>query len=65
MAWGPGRPLEFVPNTVCRRDLGPPPPDPLSLPTLGCPPTSQTGTDDTAMKSRGLNHALLFFLYQQ
>lgn len=45
-ARGLGRPPEFAVNTVCRLDPTPPPPAPLSLPALGCPPTSQTGTDD-------------------
>lgn len=48
---GRGCPPEFAVNTVCRLSLIPPPSAPLSLPTLGCPPTFQTGTDDTAMKS--------------
>lgn len=52
---GRGRPLGFVVNTVCRLDPTPPPPAPLSLPALGCPPTSQTGTDDMAMKSLCFN----------
>lgn len=45
-----GRPPEFAVNTVCRLDPTPPPPAPLSLPTLGRPPTSPTGTDDAAME---------------
>lgn len=57
----PGRPLASEVNTVCR--LGPtrPPPAPLSLPALGCPPISQTGTDDRAMRSCVSKSCTLFF----
>lgn len=59
-----GRPPGFAVNTVCRLELSPPPPAPLSLPTLGCPPTSQTGTDDRAMKSLPFNSCSNTFCFR-
>lgn len=61
--WCRGRPLESVVNTVCRLGLTPPPPAPWSLPTLGSPPTSQTGTDDRATKSHVFIRALSLWVF--
>lgn len=60
-----GCPPGFVVNTVCSLELTPPPPAPLSLPTLGCPPTSQTGTDDRAMKSLPFNSCSNTFCFRR
>ena len=59
-----GCPPGFAVNTVCRLELTPPPPAPLSLPALGCPPTSQTGTDDRAMKSLPFNSCSNTFCFR-